>query len=391
MRIQIVTSEYTGVTSYTGGIGTQYANLAPALAAQGSSVHVVTLTEGEPVIVQRDGVTIVRVQVPRRRVLVPAAWPVAVERALRRLPRPDAVVAAEYSAGAAVYASRSRPAPLVTHLHSSLVQIMTTSSWSLQRRLLPQTLVQRALERLQARRSDALISPSAHLLDWARELWPIRDIPAEVVPNTVDVQRVRRLARGEAPPELRGEGPLVVFTGRLEQRKGVHVLVEAMRAVWEARPDARLALAGGHDGEWQGRPMSDHLRDLAGGHRDRLLLLGHLPAERLFPSLAAADVVALPSLWESFSLAALEAMALERPLVATSGVFPPFVRANREALLVPPGDAGALAAALLRLLDQPDLARALGDAGSATADEHDVVPSARRFVEAVSSLTGASR
>jgi glycogen synthase len=391
MRIQIVTSEYTGVTSYTGGIGTQYANLAPALAAQGTTVHVVTLTEGDPVTVQRDGVSIVRVHVPRRRELVPAAWPLAVERALRRLPQPDAVVAAEYSAGAAVYAYRRRRAPLVTHLHGSLAQVIAASRWSLSRRLLPQTLTQRGLERLQTRRSDALISPSAHLLEWSRKLWPIGGIPAEVVPNTVDVRRVRRLAEGGAPTEVAGEGPLVVFTGRLEQRKGTHVLVEAMRRVWQARPEARLAMAGGHDGEWEGRPMSAHLRELAGQHGDRLLLLGHLPAERLFPCLATADVVALPSLWESFSLAALEAMAVGKPIVATAGVFPPFVQDDREALLVPPGDADALAAALLRLLDEPELRRRLGAAGTATAEAHDVGPSARRFVEAVAFLTGASQ
>ena len=391
MRIQIVTSEYTGITSYTGGIGTQYANLAPALAAQGDDVQVVTLTSGDPETTERDGVSIVRVRVPPMPALVPVRWPLAVDRALRRLPTPDSVVAAEYSAGAARYSIRRGRAPLVTHLHSSLVQVMRTSRWSLRRRMLPQSLAQRALERLQAQRSDGLLAPSTQLLDWARRLWPIEALPAEVVPNTIDVRRLERLAAGEVAAELGTGGPLVAFAGRLEPRKGVHVLVEAMRPVWDAHPDVRLALLGGADGEWEGRPMAEHLRALAGGHGERLLLLGHLPPERLFPCLAAADVVALPSLWESFSLAALEAMALGRPLVASSGVFPPFVEGDRNALLVPPGDPRALADALIRLLADADLRRALGDAAASTAAEHDVVPSARRFVEALTTVLGSAR
>jgi glycogen synthase len=391
VKVHIVTSEYTGVTSYTGGIGTQYANLAPALAAQGSEVHVVTRADRHAETVERDGVRIARVRTPGVRALVPGAWPVAAERALRRLPAPDVVVAAEYSAGAATYALRRRRAPLVTHLHSSLRQIMETSRWSLRRRLLPETLVQRGLERLQAQRSDGLLSPSTELLNWARELWSIDELPAEVVPNTVDVERVRRLAAGEPPAELGSGGALIVFSGRLEPRKGVHVLVEAMRSVWRTRPDTRLALAGGTDGEWNGRPMTEHLRRLAGEHEGQLLVLGQLPPERLFPCIAAADVVALPSLWESFSLAALEAMALGKPLLATSGVFPPFVRADHNALLVAPGDPHALGDLLARLLADPQLRARLGEGGAATAAEHDVDPSAQRFVEALASLIGSRR
>ena len=203
MRIHIVTSEYSGVTSYSGGIGTQYANLAPALAAQGDEVHVVTLTNNQPEVTERNGVRVVRVHVPRAPWLIPAQWPLAADRALRRLPVPDAVVAAEFSAGAAAYSLRRGRAPLVTHLHSSLLQIMKTSRWSLRRRLLPQSLVQRGLERVQAQRSDALLSPSTQLLEWAQRLWPVRELPAAVVPNTVDVHELRRLAEGEAPPGAR--------------------------------------------------------------------------------------------------------------------------------------------------------------------------------------------
>ncbi len=121
-----------------------------------------------------------------------------------------------------------------------------------------------------------------------------------------------------------------------------------------------------------------------------MLMLGHLPPERLFPALAAADVVALPSLWEPFSLAALEAMALARPLVASSGVFPPYVRDGENALLVAPEDPRALGEALVALLGDGDLRERLGATAAAAADDHDVTPNARRFVEALRSVLGGA-
>ena len=71
--------------------------------------------------------------------------------------------------------------------------------------------------------------------------------------------------------------------------------------------------------------------------RDRFHLLGHQPPERLFPAIAAADVVALPSLWEAFGLVALEGMALGKPCVLTSGSgFEDFFRDGVHGLMLPP-------------------------------------------------------
>ena len=91
----------------------------------------------------------------------------------------------------------------------------------------------------------------------------------------------------------------------------------------------------------------------------------HHPVEE---ALSALDVFAFPSRWEPFGLAALEAMSLGLPVVASRvGGLPEFITDEREGLLVPPGDPVALAAALRRLAGDEPLRLRLGQAGAARA------------------------
>jgi glycosyltransferase involved in cell wall biosynthesis len=194
----------------------------------------------------------------------------------------------------------------------------------------------------------------------------------------VDVDRVRRLAAGGPPPGFPEPGPVVAFSGRLEIRKGPQVLVEAMRAVWDDAPDVQLALFG-LDCEWGTGRMSDHLRALAGPYAGRLHLLGPRPPGELWRGLAAADVVALPSHWENFALAALEALAIGCPIVATTGSgFEEFMEDGRNALLVPPRDSAALGQALGRLLADADLRAGLGRGAREVAERYAPDPVGRQ-------------
>jgi glycogen synthase len=387
MRLGIVTPEYAGVTSYTGGIGSQYAMLAPELVRQGHEVNVVTTSPDVARRHEREGVRFELVATDGIVTLRPLLWALRNHRALARLGSPDLVLGCEYGGGSWRYARGRRPAPLVTHLHSSTIQIARTSEWLLRQRLLPVTVLARVLERGQARRSDGLVAPTRSILAWSRRLWNLGDIPADVVPNTVDIARVRALRDGEPPDGFPAGGPVIAYFGRLETRKGVHVLVRAMRDVWARVPDAQLVLFGA-DNPWRGGSMRAHLLELAGPSETRLHLLGPHPPERLLPALAAADVVALPSLWENFATAALEAMALGSTMVVTSGTgFDEFIRPDREALMVPRGDAPGLSAALVRLLEDAELRARLAAAAADAARGFDVAVVARRMADALLSFT----
>ena len=137
--------------------------------------------------------------------------------------------------------------------------------------------------------------------------------------------------------------------------------------------------------------MSAHLRDLAGERADRLHILGNQPHESLLPALAASDVVAFPSLWENSSIATLEALALGRAVVATdAGGFPEMIESGTHGLLVPPGDAGALAEALLRLLDDPGLRDRLGAAAAESVARYSPARVAREHAAFLASVAGGA-
>jgi glycosyltransferase involved in cell wall biosynthesis len=131
-----------------------------------------------------------------------------------------------------------------------------------------------------------------------------------------------------------------------------------------------------------GGPHRDELGRLAETHgvagAVRFLGTGTALVER---TMAAADVLVAPSLSEGFGLVALEAMAMERPCVASrTGGLAEIIEDGASGLLVPPADAQALAAAILRLARDPELRVRMGRRGRAIAESRfDIRDTARRF------------
>lgn len=160
---------------------------------------------------------------------------------------------------------------------------------------------------------------------------------ARYVPLGVDLGRYRHVPR---PPRNGGELIHVGFLGRIEERKGVDVLLDAV----EGDPHLRLTLVGGGSLEGRARSRAAQVPD------GRVTVLGAVPEHRVSELLASFDVVAVPSLttpsWvEQFGRVAVEAMAAGVPVVASdSGALPDVV--GDAGLVVPEGDAVALAHAL---------------------------------------------
>jgi glycosyltransferase involved in cell wall biosynthesis len=147
----------------------------------------------------------------------------------------------------------------------------------------------------------------------------------------------------------------VVFAGRLVAAKGVDVLIRAL-----AQVDAELVVCGEGRREPKLRALAQRL-----GIAERVHFRGWMDAERLAAEIAQASVLAVPSLWpEPFGIVGIEAFAAGRPAVgsATGGIVD-WLKDGVCGLAVAPGDAGALARALARLLDDPALAQAMGQAG----------------------------
>lgn len=145
-------------------------------------------------------------------------------------------------------------------------------------------------------------------------------------------------------------GPLAVFVGQLEARKGVPELLEAFERVRSQRPDAHLAIVGG------GSLAADVAS--AAARLPGLLALG--PRSDVADLLRAADVFVLPSRFEGFANAVLEAMACGLPVVVTRAVVPPRVGLDDAVGAVVEPTAAAIAAGITAMLASADLRRACG-------------------------------
>jgi glycosyltransferase involved in cell wall biosynthesis len=144
--------------------------------------------------------------------------------------------------------------------------------------------------------------------------------------------------------------------------KGHETFIDAAADVTVQRPRARFLVVGDElvgDGSYR---TSLEARAQAAGLADRLLFLGHRgDVARL---IAASDVVAVPSMSESASYSAMQALLLNRPVVASRvGGLPDTVQHEESGLLVPPGDATALSEAIVRLLDDPIARDRMGRVG----------------------------
>ncbi len=156
-------------------------------------------------------------------------------------------------------------------------------------------------------------------------------------------------------------GPFLLFVGRLASNKGLKTLVEAFSRITGDHPDLFLVLVGEDGGD--AAALQEDLRGR--GLESRARWVGFVPEESLLASAyAEATALVLPSEYEAFGLVLLEALAQGTPVVASRvGGIPGIVEDGRNGLLVPPGDASALAQALQDLLSDPARARAMGHLG----------------------------
>jgi glycosyltransferase involved in cell wall biosynthesis len=214
------------------------------------------------------------------------------------------------------------------------------------------------LERGLGRTTDAVVFVSEADLRRARSLRLAPEDRLRLIRNGVDTLSAPASWRLEALRKELGIEPDEIVVGavsRLHRQKGIAFLIEAAGRVLERFPRARFLVAGGGRREAYLKAL---VRERGVGRAFRLL------GERSDANelLALFDVFVLPSLWEGLPLVVIEAAGLAKPMVVTDidGVRE-VVRDGETGLVVPPGDAAALAAAVLRLLEDRGLGRMLGE------------------------------
>jgi glycosyltransferase involved in cell wall biosynthesis len=211
----------------------------------------------------------------------------------------------------------------------------------------------RALQRV-----DALVCPSAYLASRAVS-WGIDQERVTVIPNAappLPAVPERDVARAR----FGVEGPTLAFAGRVTRQKALEVSLDALAQV----EGVSLLVAG------DGPDLDDVRREATERGLDgRVRFVGPLGREDVLALFRAADASLLSSSWENFPHTVVEALAVGTPVVATAvGGVPELVRNGENGLLVPAGDAGALADAIRRVVAEPGLRERLAKAAAQSVE-----------------------
>jgi len=363
VKICLVSQQYPP-ESARGGIGTLMSMKARVLTGLGHTVHVLSATsEPGPELrtTEDEGVVVHRLRRPTTNETAPNwlahSWLVLSHlRALEQEHRFDLINFAEYGAEGYLYQLDRVPSmwtPVAVELHCPLMLLAEHVGWPVRGSDFYE--VGRQMEGETIRRADRLLANTAHIADFTAEYYGVDRESIDVVHGGVDLEV---FTPGPAPSP---ERPVVLFVGNVARQKGVDVALEAVLSLREKHPGITFRAVGP-----QRKSLMRDLQHRVGemGAEDAVELAGFVADRRaLAEHYRAATVVCVPSRHEGgIPNVVLEAMACGCPVVVSD------VGGPREAVvdgdtgfLVPPGEVEATAAAIDRIVGDPELRRRLGE------------------------------
>jgi glycosyltransferase involved in cell wall biosynthesis len=255
------------------------------------------------------------------------------------------------------------------HIHAWPIVMRMHCPWELFVRINrfpfnPMNAIMSGLERhAVAKYADAMTVPSEAMKREVERSWRLRRQPM-VVPNFMDIPTA------PAPLPADESAPRILCVGRIEPLKGQDTLARAFALIAGDFPSARLSIVG--PDRWPGKIRFRELLPRLipdPAIRARIELPGAVSLDKVGSLLREARLMVCPSRgFESFSYAALEALAAARPIIATrTGALPELIQHEQTGLIVPPSDPLTLADAMYRLLSDRSTSEQLALAGHARA------------------------
>ncbi len=241
--------------------------------------------------------------------------------------------------------------PLVIRLHGSTYSFerSTKGAASFGAKL------DRILQRYSFKKAKGMTSPS----EFQKKLFErehIETAVVDVIPNPVSIDDFTESQHSNNNPKT------IFYAGRIADVKGIWPLLKAFVRVEKKFPEVRLVMAGASHGSIPDKAIER----FADEHniRNKIKLTGHIRRDKIKEYYKACSVYVVPSYYETFCISAVEAMMYGKPVVASSGTaLEEIVEDGTTGILIHPGDDGALADALLKLLNDDGLARRMGEAG----------------------------
>jgi len=232
----------------------------------------------------------------------------------------------------------------------------------------PRTLDVRILEWIEAiyyRLSKNIYSPSRVLKDMLKKELKLKRIEVLRIPFYVETSDLDRALYDK---HLKNKSYLLFF-GRLQLHKGPHILAQALPALFAAYPDVFAVFIGPDAATRFGPSMREYVLNTNYTFKDRLIFLEQVSHDKLYPIIAKARLVVLPSLVDNLPNVLLEAMGLGRPVVGTyTTSFDEIIEDGVNGFLVPPGDREALSKKIIEAWSRGDLDR-VGEAARRKIEE----------------------
>lgn len=376
MNFLFISSEYPPETGF-GGIGTYTRNIAQGLAGRGHRVDVIALSKSGEAHEQTDGPVSIhrigpgrfplpggRLFYPFRKLcyktifhsLVRMAWARSVQEKyeeLRTRTRYDIIEAPECGAEAGCL----RPAggaKLVIRLHTPWA--LAAALDQIQEPFLDTRTTGR-MERRTAQRAHAVSAPTRAISRIYKKRWGLKAV--ECYPNPMDTQIYMPKS---------GQGDYIIYTGRVEYRKGVHVLIKAYALLVKKGIDVPLVLAGAPYGNVKKGGLSYEKIITAlieeNGLKEKVTWIKGPDRREIQDLLGRARIAVYPSVWENFPYTCLEAMAAGVPVAASRcGGYSEMIEDGKSGRLFTPLNAGELCDVLAGLLADGDLSARLGRGG----------------------------
>ena len=375
MRVAFISFEAPPDT-LVGGIGTYVGHAAQMLIARGHDVEVFAASPKASGTVKVNGCLTHLFHLaltPEDRSAFPALAGQAFAARHAQIPF-DVLEGPEFLAEASIARKLVPDVPLVIRLHMSMTLIRQINrpplspferfKEPLRNALQPILRLERwrefdyvALEGPHILEADEISAPCREIADISARMWDleraqITEVPYPFTPSP-------RLL--EIPIETTTN--TVGYIGRLEKRKGVVDLAHAIPLILKQFPDTQFLFAGATEGSpTPGVEMKEYLEQMLAPHGDRITFLGRVPHEQMADVLRRMDIAVLPSLWENFPNACLEAMAAGRGVVGSSaGGMAEQLNGGEAGLLIRPQQPRDIADAVCQLLQAPKLRMEFGN------------------------------
>jgi len=367
-----------------GGIASYLRAIIPAMLAQGHQVTLISHASQPPTnlpsnnnlrvkhirlpnihwVLSKTGKIADPLLLPVRQIEWSAAFYLAARRILQKHPA-DVIETAETGA---LFFALHEPQKLVVRLHGCdyVFRKFTGQSLSIG------TKLNFWLEKQSIMRAWLVTSPSQFQSRQMEVLLGWRTYRIQIIPNPLAEPYFNPISNFK-----KSRRPIILYSGRLASVKGTEILLKAIPLLKQKYPRILIILAG--DLQMTGLKLN---HDARLGLREGFLWLGHQNQTEMMKWYQRASVLAIPSLYETFGLAALEAMACSLPVVASRvGALPEIIQDGQTGILVQSGDEKALVDGILKILMDEKLAAKLIKNGQEKIKEYNSQQVAKNMVQ----------